>query len=76
MNYMEDHNGEEVTLHNLCYLIYQGFGQQAVHTFVEQNLPEVVWSWCEPCEVFSPIHEDGCLVCGNTVVINLVEDGS
>lgn len=72
-NYMEDHHGEQVTLHNLCYLIYQGFGQHAVHNFVEHNLPEVVWSFCEGCDIFSPIHEDACLVCGTSVTINHIE---
>ncbi len=61
---VEDHNGDKVTLHNLCYLIYQAFGQYAVHNFIDDNNPDgVVWSMCQPCETFSPIYENACLVC-------------
>ena len=66
--YVEDHNGEQVTLHELCYMIYQGFGQDAVHNFIDSNtLYGVTWHTCDTCEVLSPIFDNGCLVCGNTV---------
>lgn len=66
MNYAEDHNGEQVTLHNLAYLIYQGYGQDAVHQFaldIAKRGEAISWQMCQPCEIVSPINDNACLVC-------------
>lgn len=68
MQYAEDQHGEQVTLHNLTYAIYQGFGQDAVHAFaldIQKRGEAITWKMCQPCEVVSPINDNACLVCGN-----------
>lgn len=69
-HFMEDHNGNEVSVHNLCYLIYQGFGQQAVLAFADyltnnNLLAGISWQTCEPCETESAIYDNACLVCSS-----------
>jgi hypothetical protein len=67
MNYTEDHNGEQVTLHNLAYMIYQAYGQEAVHAFardIAYRGEAISWGECTPCEdSFSPVYDGACLVC-------------
>ena len=58
-----------MALSELCYAIYQMFGQFAVLNFIRdrQNsnqLPQVTWNDCEPCEEWSAFDNDSCLVCG------------
>lgn len=69
MNYTEDHNGEQVSLHNLAYLIYLAYGQEATISFarIAQNHGEdISWLKCGPCEDQAPFFENACLVCATT----------
>lgn len=69
MKYTEDKNGEQVTLNDLCYLIYQGFGQGTVLAFCD-SIGHETWAVCDACEIESPVtdeHEPSCLVCGSDV---------
>jgi hypothetical protein len=69
MNYTEDHNGEQVSLHNLAYLVYLAYGQSATVEFakIAQNHGEAIsWGRCVPCEDTAPFSEDTCLVCATT----------
>ena len=71
MDAIYDGNHHEVGLDDLCYIIYQGFGQSGVIDFIRSRqenvtLMDVGWALCEPCEIDSPIYEGACLVCGTT----------
>ena len=54
-------------LYETCERIYTESGQDAVFAFILANHPEVVWRWCEPCEIDSPANpaDQACLVCGS-----------
>jgi hypothetical protein len=61
-------NGKPLTFQDLCYLIYQAYGEAAVISFIEDvEEPGVSWSNCETCVGECPIYEGGCLLCGGTV---------
>jgi hypothetical protein len=72
MKNITDHHGDEVTLHDLAYMLYQAFGAQGVHNALwalRDDLPNVVWDECKPCEGEYPheVDHEGevtCLVCG------------
>jgi hypothetical protein len=75
MRPITDHQGNEVTLSDLCYFIYQGLGQHAVQDFVSAVLAphslstyekDVEWKECEPCEEITPHHKKACLVCSSS----------
>ena len=72
MDVIYDKHGNEVSLDDLCYLISQGFGTWAVDAFIHsrqrdgQQLSDVRWALCEPCEEECPVYQDACLVCGTT----------
>lgn len=63
-----DNYGDEVTVHDICYLIYQGFGQRATESFVNLFLKpegvEVADHYCTGCESIEPFHDNACLICG------------
>jgi hypothetical protein len=65
-------SGLEVSLDDLCYMIYQGFGDWAVRGFIldrqrdGHQLSDVRWAVCEPCEEENPVYEEACLICGTT----------
>ena len=72
MKQIHDHHGKEVTLYDLSYFIYQGFGawgvDSAIHA-LKEHLPNVTWAYCGFCEGDYP-HDtpEGnhvCLVCGS-----------
>ncbi len=64
-----DNDGNEVTLHDIAYLIYQRFGQTGVIMFAHyyyylHNMNvDISWHNCEPCDCLCPFYEDVCLVC-------------
>lgn len=62
-----DNYNDEVTLHDIAYLIYQGFGQTGVvafaHHFLHYMNVDISWHNCEPCDSLTPFYEDVCLVC-------------
>jgi hypothetical protein len=72
--------GEEIDLHDLCYLIYQGFGQNAVEDFVHHTVKNYSYSLysqlemrdCIPCEARTTHHESVCLVCSTIHTIEVV----
>jgi len=72
MDVIYDKNGDEVSLDDLCSLISQGFGTWAVDAFIRsrqrdgQQLSDVRWASCEPCEEDVPVYENACLICGTT----------
>ena len=73
MNYIYDNHGDRVMLYDLAYFVYQGFGASGVVRFIasmEKDLPDVVWTDCEPCENDYFPHQiianaTVCLVCGH-----------
>ena len=72
MDVIYDKQGDEVSLDDLCSLISQGFGTWAVEAFIYsrqrdgQQLSDVRWARCEPCEETTPTYEEACLICGTT----------
>ena len=71
MKYTTDKHDNEVTLYDLCHIIYQGFGQDAVIAFCD-SIGHETWQVCDACEIESPVtdepdREDVCLVCGSAV---------
>lgn len=54
-------------LYATCATIYADKGQGAVMEYIEQNHPEIIWSWCDPCDCLSPIDDNACLVCASEV---------
>lgn len=66
-----DSHDSELDLHELCYLIYQGFGQRVVEEFatlIEAHGENIVWAHCEPCESTTPIYASLCLVCATPTI--------
>jgi hypothetical protein len=66
-------NDVVVDLDDLCYLICQMFGQDAVLNFINDrqgtgDLEYVQWALCASCKITSPMNFDfegySCLVCG------------
>ena len=59
--------------HNLiekAYQHYQDGGIGAVCDFAnKENINE--WSFCAPCDCETPVSEDTCLACGQTLKIEL-----
>ena len=56
-------------LSNLCYKMYELFGQWSVINFVKDRqdngqLQNVDWLDCDSCEEYSPFLDVKCLVCG------------
>ena len=71
MKYTTDKHDNKVSFEDLCHLIYQGFGQDAVLAFCT-SINWHLWYWCEPCEAESPVSDNpsvrtACLVCGSTI---------
>jgi len=70
MKYTTDNTGTEIRLSDLCYFIYQGFGQDTVIKFCE-SIDWQSWYFCNDCEYESPCSDEPdswatCLVCGST----------
>jgi hypothetical protein len=60
-------NNQPLSVHDLCYLIYQGFGQWGVEEFAHRILSKenlgLVWLSCSPCENVEPFIDNACLIC-------------
>jgi len=52
--------------YNKCLKLYQSKGQQAVFDYALKH-KDIKWSYCEPCEIDSPIEDGACLVCGSQI---------
>lgn len=69
MKTIYDNYGDEVLLHDICYLIYQGFGVTAVHEFTRSFLSKqgihVTWHTCVECGCEAPSYDKACLVCSS-----------
>lgn len=66
MKTVYDNYGDDVSLHDICYLIYQAFGQSIVESFalsLEKYGEEITWGACAPCEDQTPFYQSLCLVC-------------
>lgn len=61
-------NGKPLTFADLCYLIYQAYGESITINFIEDvEEPGVSYVHCDTCVGESPIYEGSCLLCGGTV---------
>lgn len=66
MKTIYDNYNDEVALHDVCYLIYQGYGASVVRQVAEvlrQNGETITDTRCAPCEDITPHHDHTCLVC-------------
>tara|TARA_R100000656_G_scaffold5166_1_gene6832 strand:- start:281 stop:457 length:177 start_codon:yes stop_codon:yes gene_type:complete len=51
-----------------AYEIYEKQGQDGVLAAVRQSKLKIdKWGFCEPCEYLSPIYQNCCLVCGESI---------
>lgn len=47
-----------------CLELYEQGGQHSVYAYIMENRKDIVWDECIPCEAWSPISNNACLVCG------------
>lgn len=67
MKTIYDNYNDEVTLHDVCYLIYQGYGTSIVRQFADvlrQDGEAITDHQCVPCEDDTPHYDNVCLICG------------
>jgi hypothetical protein len=50
-----------------CQELYEQGGQHSVYEYIMQNHKDIDWDTCNPCEAWSPVLDNACLVCGTTV---------
>lgn len=46
-----------------CLELYEQGGQHSVYAYIMENRKDIVWDECIPCEAWSPISNNACLVC-------------
>jgi len=47
-----------------CLELYEQGGQHSVYAYIMENRKDIEWDECLPCEAWSPISNNACLVCG------------
>lgn len=68
------YKNNEMPFHELCRLIYEGFGEDSVFRFIRAQksvglLVDITSGVCQACNTIVFIHDGDCLACGSIASI-------